>query len=179
MKIQTFSLQPFAAGNPAPPFAITGTISRQDTRLTISYLLTGPLQDLVIAPPADQPARQWVLWEQTCLEFFLATQSASHYWEFNLSPAGHWNLFRLADYRQGIQEEATFQALPFTVQRDPQALALTLDVDLGAIFPADQPLEIGVSAVLQPQDGRLSFWALTHQGLEPDFHHRQGFKIKL
>ena len=29
MKIQNFSLQPFAAGNPAPPFAITGTISRQ------------------------------------------------------------------------------------------------------------------------------------------------------
>jgi len=179
MKTRNFSLQPFSVGRPAPPFAITGTVCRCDTLLTISYLLTGPLQDLVIAPPADRPARQWVLWEHTCLEFFLATQNASNYWEFNLSPAGHWNLFRLTDYRRGIQEEPAFQALPFTVHREPRALRLTLEVDLAAIIPTGQPLEIGVSAVLQVQDGRLSFWALTHRGPEPDFHHREGFVIKL
>jgi hypothetical protein len=179
MKTQNFSLQPFAAGQPALPFTITGTISRHDTRLAISYLLTGPLQDLVIALPADQPARQWVLWEKTCLEFFLAPRSASHYWEFNLSPAGHWNLFHLTGYRQGIQEEPAFQALPFTVHQESGALRLALEVDLAAIIPADQPLDIGVSAVLQSQDGRLSFWALTHLGPEPDFHNRQGFLIKL
>jgi hypothetical protein len=179
MTSQNFSLQPFSAGWPASAFAITGTICRQDTRLTISYLLAGPLQDLDIAPPADRPARQWVLWEHTCLEFFLAPRGASHYWEFNLSPAGHWNLFRLTDYRQGIQEEPAFQALPFTVRRDPDTLTLSLEVDLAAIIPADQPLEVGVSAVLQPQEGRLSFWALTHRGPEPDFHHREGFVINL
>jgi hypothetical protein len=179
MKTQNFFLQPFAAGRPALPCTITGTISRHDTRLAISYLLTGPLQDLVIAPPADRPARQWVLWEHTCLELFLAPRNASHYWEFNLSPAGYWNLFRLTNYRQGIQEEPAFQALPFTVHREPGALRLDLEVDLAAIIPADQPLEVGVSAVLQSQDGRLSFWALTHPGPEPDFHHRRGFVIKI
>ena len=119
MNNRNFSLQPFSAGNPASPFAITGTISRRDTRLSISYLLTGPLQDLIIAPPADKPARQWVLWEHTCLELFLATRNAPDYWEFNLSPAGHWNLFHLTGYRQGIQEEPAFQALPFTVRWRP------------------------------------------------------------
>ncbi len=116
---QPFALQPFTAGG---PFAISGTISRRRTDLTITYNLTGPLNDLIIAPPADNPSRQWVLWEHTCFELFLAGQGAGDYWEWNLSPAGHWNVFRLNGYRQGIQEEPAFQALPFTVQRRPEAL---------------------------------------------------------
>ena len=179
MNSRNFSLQPFGAGKPASPFAITGAISRRDTCLSISYLLTGPLQDLIIAPPADKPARQWVLWEHTCLELFLAARDAPDYWEFNLSPAGHWNLFHLTGYRQGIQEEPAFRALPFTVRSETGVLTLALEVDLTAIIPADRPLEAGISAVLQTRAGRLSFWALTHQGQEPDFHNRQGFIIKL
>ncbi len=179
MNSRNFSLQPFGAGKPASPFAITGTISRRDTCLSISYLLTGPLQDLVIAPPADKPARQWVLWEHTCLELFLAPRNAPDYWEFNLSPAGHWNLFHLTGYRQGIQEEPAFRALPFTVRSETGALTLALDVDLAAIIPADLSLEAGISAVLQARNGHLSFWALTHPGPEPDFHNRRGFIIKV
>lgn len=174
-----FSLQPFGNGNSPSPFAITGTISRLENRLTISFLLTGPLQDLKIDPPAEKPCRQWVLWEHTCLELFLATGSAPHYWEINLSPAGHWNLFRLSGYRRGIQEEPALQVLPFTVHQQPKSLSLNLEIDLAAIIPPDEPLEAGVSAVLQPLDNRLSFWALAHHGQEPDFHDREGFVIKL
>jgi hypothetical protein len=173
---QSFTLQPFTAGT---PYVISGTISRGDARLTVTYTLSGPLQDLVIAPPADPPSRQWVLWEHTCFELFLASHGAEHYWEWNLSPAGHWNVFRLSGYRQGIQEEPAFQALPFTVQRHPEELSIALDIDLAILGPVNQPLEVGLSAVLQPQDGPLSFWALTHQDAAPDFHRRQGFIVRL
>ena len=125
------------------------------------------------------PARQWLLWETTCFECFLAIRGAVSYWEFNLSPAGPWNIFRLASYRQGIQEEPAFQVLPVTVSRHPEKLTLSLNVDLAAIIPADRPLEVGVSTVLQDRHGELSYWALTHPGPEPDFHHRDGFVIKL
>jgi hypothetical protein len=179
MKQQPFALHPFAKDSPAPPYTITGAISRHETGLALTYQLTGPLQDLVIAPPDAAPTRRWLLWETTCFEFFLAIRGTVSYWEFNLSPAGHWNAFRLASYRQGIQEEPAFQVLPLTVSRQPERLTLSLDVDLAAIIPADRPLEVGVSSVLQHQDGRLSFWALAHPGLEPDFHHREGFVIKL
>jgi hypothetical protein len=179
MNTQHFSLQPFTGGAPVPPFAITGAISRSGTHLTITYNLTGSLQDLVIAPPADKPARRWVLWETTCFEFFLALQEAAGYWEFNLSPAGTWNVFRLTGYRQGLEEDPAFQTLPFTVHRQPEMLALTLKVDLAAILPADRPLKVAISTVLEHQDGRLSYWALTHPGPEPDFHRREGFVIKL
>jgi hypothetical protein len=179
MTIPNFSLQLFAEGAPVSPFSITGAISRSGSRLTITYNLTGPLQELVIALPTGEPARQWVLWETTCFEFFLAVRDAAEYWEFNLSPARHWNVFRLADYRQGLQEEPAFQSLPIIVHQQPEALALTLTVDLAAIIPADQPLEVAISTVLQHQDGSLSYWALTHPGPEPDFHNREGFVIKL
>jgi hypothetical protein len=173
---QSFALQPFIAG---APFAINGTVSRAQACLTVTYTLNGPLHNLIIAPPADQPSRQWVLWEHTCFELFLAAHGAAPYWEWNLSPAGHWNVFRLSGYRQGIQEEPAFQALPFTVQWHPGELGLALDIDLAALVPANLPLEVGLSAVLQPQNGPLSFWALTHQGPAPDFHNRQGFLLKV
>jgi hypothetical protein len=180
MKSLPFTLQPFAKDSVRPLlYAITGAISRRQTGMALTYNLTGPLQDLVIAPPVAEPARRWLLWETTCLEFFLAIRGADPYWEFNLSPAGHWNVFRLTSYRQGIQEEPAFQALPFTVARQPDRLRLSLDIDLAAIIPADQPLEVGLSTVLQHQGGELSFWALTHPGGEPDFHLRQGFVMKL
>ena len=175
MNSRNFSLQPFGAGKPASPFAITGTISRRDTCLSISYLLTGPLQDLVIAPPADKPARQWVLWEHTCLELFLAPRDAPDYWEFNLSPAGHWNLFRLDRLSPGYSGGAGLPgAALYRPLGRPETLTLALKVDLAAIIPADRSLEAGISAVLQARDGRLSFWALTHPGREPDFHNRRG-----
>ena len=179
MNTQHFSLQPFTGGAPVPPFAITGAITRSGTHLTITYNLTGSLQDLVIAPPTDKPARRWVLWETTCFEFFLAIPETTAYWEFNLSPAGHWNLFRLADYRQGIQEEPALQVLPLTVNRQPERLTLTLNCNLASLISPHSPLEVAISTILQHQDGRLSFWALTHPGPEPDFHHQDGFSLTL
>ncbi len=179
MKKTDFSLQPFGISPPGAPWAITGTISRRGTSLAITYNLTGRLQDLVIAEPAAAPARHWLLWETTCFELFLAIPGKGPYWEINLSPAGHWNVFRLPSYRQGIAEEPTFQILPVEVQRAPATLRLSLTVDLAPIIPASAPLEVGISAVLEHQDGSLSYWALKHPADQPDFHHPQGFSIKL
>ena len=63
------------------------------------------------------------------------------------------------------------------VHRSPEALRLTLEVDLARIVPADRPLEVAIAAVIQAPDGRLTYWALTHPGPRPDFHRRDGFLI--
>ena len=179
MKQQDFTLLPFAGGPAVELFSLSGAVSRQGTRLAITYRLTGPLPELQLAPPARLPVRRWLLWEATCLEFFLAPRDAEGYWEFNLSPAGHWNVFRLSNYRQGIEEEPALSALPFTIDRRPRLLSLDLAVDLAPILSESIPLEAAVSAVLQHRDGSFSYWALTHPSPRPDFHHRQGFCIKL
>jgi hypothetical protein len=59
-------------------------------------------------------------------------------------------------------------------------LSLTCALPPALITPtAAARLEVGVSAVLQSSSGELSYWAVAHPGSEPDFHHREGFCLKL
>ena len=119
--------------------------------LTIRYDLRGDLADLVMPAPVDMPARRHGPWEETCFEFFLGVKGYQQYWEFNLSPAGDWNVYRFAGYRQGMAEETAFTSLPFTVRRRPESLRLALELEVGRIISADQPLSVGIAAVIKPR----------------------------
>jgi len=174
MNARTFALQPWA---PRPDLKITGKIARRGQTIIIHYELCGELPAVALPPPADVPARRHGLWQETCFEFFLAVQNSPQYWEFNLSPAGHWNVYHFADYRQGMAEEVAFASLPFSVQRQPDSMLLILEVDLTKIIPADQPLEIGISAVIKLREGEATYWALSHPGPQADFHRRDSFSV--
>ena len=119
------------------------------------------------------------LWQETCLEFFLAPRDNPGYWEFNLSPAGHWNVYRFRDYRQGMTEAAAFTALPFSVQKEPALWHLTVEIDLARIIPADQALDAAASAVIMDRHLETTYWAMIHPGPQPDFHRRDAFLIDL
>jgi hypothetical protein len=184
MSDQIFSLQPFSQ-NPSSDLEIIGTVARRANVLTISYSLLGDVADVAIsssnpgvAPPAT-PTRQSQLWEATCFEFFLGTKNDKQYWEFNLSPAGHWNVYYFDDYRQGMKEETAFPTLPFSVQTESDALSVALKLNLGAIVAASQGLEMAIAAVVKYSNGDSSYWALKHPGKEPDFHLRDSFTLKL
>ncbi len=179
MNAQSFSLQPFSSTSPLPDVKITGNIVRRDRRLAIGYALQGNLAELAIPAPTDVPVRKNELWQETCFEFFLGIKNSERYWEFNLSPAGHWNVYRFAAYRQGMQEEMAFKSLPFSVQNQSGALRLTLELDLDQIIQADQTLEVAISAVIKLRDGQVSYWALSHRSSEADFHQRDSFIVAL
>ena len=170
-----FSLIPFDS-NTAPAIAINGDIERDRNRLRIKYRLEGASQ--VVLTKSDRPTRQYDLWEHTCFEFFLALKDTTIYWEFNLSPAKHWNVFRFLDYRQDIAEEMTFDTLPFEVFQHDDFLLLNLEIQLDKIIPSESELEVGITTVVE-DERQLSYWALTHPAKEPDFHHRDSFIIKL
>lgn len=176
---QEFALRPFPADPSPPGVSIRGRLGRQGSLFTISFILSGQLADVVIPAAALAPARRWLLWETTCLEFFLALPGHDDYWEFNLSPSGDWNVFHLTDYRQGIQEEMAITHLPLEIHRQPDRLTISLTIDLQAILPADRPWEVAISTVLQHLDGRYTYWALNHPAPQPDFHHRAGFSITI
>jgi hypothetical protein len=179
MTSQTFALQPFSRPNPPRPCAIAGAITRQGRQFAIRYTLSGRLSELVIPAPAAGAARKHDLWQGTCFEFFLAARQAEGYWEFNLSPAGHWNAYRFTGYRQGMAEELAVTALPLVVQRAPDVLRMTLEFEVDRLVRADQPMSVAVAAVLKHQDGRLSYWALAHPGPQADFHRRDSFLVEL
>lgn len=175
----SFSLEPFPSADPLPYLKITGNIIRSSGTLAISYELSGPLVEIVIPAPADMPSRKNALWEETCFEFFLSVNNSDEYREFNLSPSGHWNVFRFESYRKGMQEEPAFSSLPFSVQRQPDSLQLSLELDIDKIITADQILKVAVSAVIKHINGRITCWALTHPGPQADFHRRDSFIIEL
>jgi hypothetical protein len=179
MNGRRFSLKPFLTADLPPDVKITGNISRNSNTLTINYMLIGPLANLVLPASAENPLRRDALWEETCFEFFIAAENSGQYWEFNLSPSGHWNVYRFTSYRQGMQEEQSYTTLPFTVQSQPDILRLSAEIDLEKFIPADKVLNVAISAVIKSNDGRITYWALTHPCPQADFHRRDSFIIEL
>jgi hypothetical protein len=172
-------LVPFDADPAAAPFRLEVTVIRWGASLQLRYDLRGPLERLRLPPPAQAPERRDGLWEGTCFEAFLAESGTEGYRELNLSPAGHWNLYRLDGYRQGLRPDPQIQALPFQVSMAAEHLQLALNLDLTPLDLAQAPLELALTAVLQHGDGSCSFLALTHPGAEADFHLREGFLLRL
>lgn len=178
MTEHNFTLQPFSAPTTVE-VAISGSIARSSNALTVRYALIGEIEALMISDLADKPIRKNGLWRETCFELFLAVRNRRNYWEFNMSPSGHWNVYRFVQYRQGMQEERAFLALPIAVSRRSSALSLGVEVDLDRIADAGDDVEIGVSAVTRQREDSLTYWALVHCRSQPDFHDRASFVLNL
>ncbi|MEH1875319.1 DOMON-like domain-containing protein [Nostoc sp.] len=178
MNNQTFSLQPFLSTKSLPNLKIAGNIARNGNQLAIRYMLEDDLKEIAIVPLSNTPSRKHELWQDTCFEFFLGVKDSARYWEFNLSPAGHWNVYRFDGYRQGMQEETAFENLSFNVQNQADSLALALNVDLDKIISVKQAIEVAITTVIKDRDGEVTYWALTHKGAETDFHLRDSFIVK-
>ena len=174
-----FSLKPFPGEEFLPDIRITGTIGRRADTLSVGFVLRGDLSGVSIPAPAPPPERKDRLWEGTCLEFFLGMEDSGRYWEFNLSPAGHWNVYRFTSYREEMREETAITSLPFHVAVEPDALRLSLELALGKIIPAGKAIEVAVCAVIRTLSGKTCHWAVAHPGPRPDFHRRDGFFMKI
>jgi hypothetical protein len=178
-----WSLVPFGRSPEALGLRLEGRLERVGARLQVTYVLRGDLDSVVVPPPAAAgPRRADGLWEHTCFELFLAAEGAEAYWEVNLAPSGEWNLYRLEGYRRGLAPVLDREALPFLVERGPDALRLFLDVQLPeelALACRSRPLRVGVTAVMEQRGGALSYWALVHGGAEADFHRRGDFLLRV
>jgi len=179
MTREAFSLIPFPASH-LPDITLTGTISRMENRIAVSYSLAGTIEDLLLPPLSHQPRRKNELWKTTCFEMFLASKDQTHYWEFNFSPSGDWNIYRMDAYRRrGFREETSIPGLTIRTNREGGVLGLATDLDLGPIASNDDILQLGLSAVIQTREGNETYWALTHPGPQPDFHLRESFILEL
>ena len=174
-----FFLKPFPGEGCPAGVTIGGSIARRADSLAVRYEVRGDLSMVSIPVDAEGPRRKDRLWEETCLELFLGMEDSGKYWELNLSPSGHWNVYRFTHYREGMREEPAFPSLPFDVQIGPKALALSLELDVGKILRAEEIIEAGIAAVIGTTDGGKSHWALAHPASRPDFHRRDGFALTL
>ena len=111
----TKSLVPFVKIE-APTIDLSVKVDRQGDFLILRYVMTGAIESILMAEP-EVPVRRMRLWETTCLECFFGVPGQDLYWEINLSTAGHWNVFRLDNYRSGFREELSIQALSILIDR--------------------------------------------------------------
>ena len=143
-------------------------------QLVLRYRLTGITGALVLPPAANGRADE--LWRRTCLEAFVQPLPGAAYTELNLSPGGQWAAYHFDDYRHDM----TYADLaePRTMaQREGDVLEFTAVCDLDL-----RPLaawRLGMTAVIEEQGGRISYWALKHPQGRPDFHNADCFAFEL
>jgi hypothetical protein len=178
MKAKTIKLRSFD-DRFASDFDITCMISRCGGGMHLAYTLRGDLSQVAVAPRAEVAMRRDCLWEDTCLECFIAEGASDAYWEFNLSPAGHWNVYRFDAYRRGMREEPSFSALPIEVQMQSRVMRLSCRIDLAAVGLTRRILKMAPCAVVRSIDGQKSYWASVHPGFGPDFHRRDAFILEV
>lgn len=134
-------------------------------RTAARYVLEGRLR----VPSARVPRIAEGLWRHTCCELFVRRPGEQGYREFNFSPSGEWAAYSFTRYREG--------ALLRDNALDPRIIARHTDgkLELEAHIDLEGSLLIGLSAVVEDQNGTLSYWALQHPPGKPDFHHPDSF----
>jgi len=139
--------------------------------LALRYRIEGDLDRLRIPPPRA-PAPGERLWQHLCCEAFVASAAASAYREFNFSPSGEWAAYAFQRYREGGPLAVPDPGI--AVRAEGQALELS-----ATIVVERAPLRVALCAVIEEQDGTLSYWALRHPSPRPDFHHPDGFALEI
>ena len=131
----------------------------------------------VVIPERRTPSRADNLWKSTCFEVFLRVPGLDSYYEFNFSPSCRWAAYEFDGYRTGMRDLE--MAVDPHVDFDPDR-PLELNVDLDLSDTPNVPMLASISAVIEEQDGTMSYWALAHPpGDKPDFHHRDCFVIEI
>lgn len=159
--------------------------SARPGELTLRYMLDAD-HDRIRVPARRAPRRADELWKHTCFEAFIAPGGSGSYYELNFSPSTEWQVYSFAGYREGMARADVGAAPQISVRHlAGQQLELGATIDVRAIeklSAGSSPRASGrlaLAAVIEDENGRLSYWALKHPVDKPDFHHPAGFVLEL
>ena len=149
-------------------------------RIHFDYALHGDIAALKLAARTE-PARVDELWQSTCFEAFLGLPDSEIYFEFNFSPSGLWAAYRFERFREERSAPPLSPAPAIDLRRTQDALLLSAHVDIRKWRELDMAayLDCGLTAVIETEEGELSYWALAHPESRPDFHNRDCFTYRL
>jgi hypothetical protein len=124
---------------------------------------------------SESPRRCDDLWQHTCAELFIRSESGTAYREFNFSPSGDWACYDFTDYRlrTAADPDISPPQIVCRAHENGWRVSVTLSVSL------KEPVQIGLSAVVESTDNTLHYFALHHPADRPDFHHAGGFVLTL
>ncbi len=172
-------------GHPATPCKNIRRFTVQVRRthaglLALRYVIEGDLTGVLLPDPRP-PRRADELWRHTCCEAFLAGRGQAGYYEFNFAPSTEWAVYRFAAYRAGMTVVEHIGQPTITLRAGAHRLELATVVQIAelAAMLGGADWRLAVSAVVEEQGGRRSYWALRHPPGPPDFHHPDSFALPL
>ena len=174
------SLVPHPSTPPADPqFKVWASVDHASSlgpvaTTNIWFGVGAPASRFVI-PQSEDPGRKDELWRTTCFEAFLQRAGEEPYREWNFAPSGDWAAYDFSAYRENMAEA---EVRPPYVRMEDNftwfSLGATIAVEAGPEW------RLGLSVILEEQDGTKSYWALAHaDGEKPDFHAADCFVAKL
>jgi hypothetical protein len=174
------SLTPFALGHGGVETIHSRVSCVEQRLLRITYLAKGELGTLKI-PAKCSPRRVDRLWEHTCFEAFIRADGDPSYCEFNFSPSSEWAVYAFHGYRDGsaLQDERWSPEIVVRWGVDRLELDAVIRLDRLSTIRSGSTLRVGLSAVIEANDGTLFYWALKHPAAKPDFHHPDSFALEL
>ncbi len=148
--------------------------------LVFHYSLNADMSRVRV-PLSGAGGRADALWKHTCFEAFIAPADAPGYHEFNFSPSLDWAIYRFSAYRKGMSSVEIGQTPVISVRRGDDGLDVQAAVHLAhlADLRDARHLRIALAAVIEDENGRLSYWGLRHPPGKPDFHHPKGFAVQV
>ena len=120
------------------------------------------------------------LWQHTCFEAFLKADASDNYYEFNFAPSGEWAAYRFGG-RRIDPTSPDMPAPPFEFHHSASGCELIVDIPMQSLpdLATATSVRAGLSAVVESEDGRLSWWALAHADDKPDFHDPSTFVLRV
>ena len=152
------------------PFAVrrvrAGVVAHDARWLVLRWRIEGT--EALVIPPLAGEGRADGLWRETCFEMFLWPAGKPGYAEFNLSPSERWAAYDFTARREGMAERPV-SPMPVLSWRPGRAFSL-FDAAIPASALPPLPAGFSLTAVLEEDGGRKSYWAVHHPGAAPDFH---------
>ena len=154
-----------------------------DGALRLTWRLAGNVSRLRI-PPATTPSRADELWRHTCFEAFVADPHSTGYLELNFSPSGEWAAYGFRNYRTGMAQLPLKKPPAARWQRTADELTLAVDFRMDDLPgpPGPRPpvaVRVALAAIVEDDQGTLTYWALRHPAGKPDFHHAEAFALQV
>lgn len=143
--------------------------------LNLWFGIDAPLARFRTSPLKDVPERGGELWRTTCFEAFIRPADEECYREWNFAPSGDWEAYDFSAPRQD-RSKAAVDHPPYVRVEDNMTwwtLGATIALEAGRDW------RLGLSAVIEEEDGTKSYWALVHCSTEPDFHDPATFTTRL
>ncbi len=152
---------------------IESTLTLNANKISLHFKISGAIKKYQF-PQKEELKRASELWKATCFELFLANSKTQTYYEINISPTLHWNIYRLEVYRAEPKEFVVSSEPLIKSREDKEHYKIDFELACKELDLAEFD-QYNLAVILLNKQNEREFWAVNPVGESPDFHDRRGF----